>query len=200
MRPRNPIFGARSNGRARQGELACHRVACSMSLAYGRHGTKPCRCSGPFRTARNVAAGGRVDPGGRRYRLWPGPSGILDRPLSPAFCQTAHRLGCHRDCASNTRLATMPHSCSIRMATTLRRSTEAHKLGAAADRKQESKDSHETACHLPHGLERGRSNAPQPLAPQGDGCRAIRAGARRTRRGRVVSPARSSPRASRTRL
>ena len=44
-----------------------------------------------------------------------------------------------RDCASNTGMATMPRSCSIRMATISRRSTEAHKLGAAADRKRESK-------------------------------------------------------------
>ena len=49
-----------------------------------------------------------------------------------------------------------------------------------------TRNPHETACRLPHGLQRGRSDAPQSLAPQGIGCGPVRAGARRTRRRRLV--------------
>jgi catechol 2,3-dioxygenase-like lactoylglutathione lyase family enzyme len=70
----------------------------------------------------------------------------------------------HRDCANNMHQVTMPHSCSIQMATTSRRSAEAHKPIGVVYRSRESKDPNETACHLPHGLQRGRSNSPQPLA------------------------------------
>jgi DNA end-binding protein Ku len=50
--------------------------------------------------------------------------------------------------------------------------------------------SHETARHLPHGLQCGRSDAPQSLAPQGIGRGPVRAGSRRTRRRRLAGRSR----------
>ena len=58
--------------------------------------------------------------------------------------------------------------------------------GRGRSRSSTTRNPHEAACRLPHGLQRGRSDAPQSLASQGIGCGPVRAGARQTRRRRLV--------------